>query len=1192
MLNHDKIINRLTIEQRISLVFSAQKLKREPIAEFDFHTISVDCNPFSGRNGYFTYFPQYKALASTWNTNIIQLAGKYSAIENNSLSGAKIFDLNFDSKISSASEDCFFNGKFISAFNNGVKDGGGIACVRFNCEDSENFHNKMSAFNNFIGDKPAVILIDTLEEIKFLKERHNYKKTLFGNSTTKENAVSLIQNGVSLVFTAEEIHSETCEHALKSVNTYNKALVDLNNGSINEAQFNAICESGNALSEQMLNRACNEVIEILCKLDGTSGENVLEPLMKFYPKEHKVSFDEILHNDFSYEAAKQSVILLKNEGVLPLNYKKKVAVIGDYVKNDIYIKDFAERFEIYKDLVFDCINDYEELNTVGYVHGYVKDLPQEDELIRKARKLAFSSDVVLVFLTAPKGEKALPENQLELLRQLKTTDKPIIGIVVSNNILDFSFSDLCSALIFSYNGGQGVNRAILDVITGRISPSGKMIETSFDEDLDYIPNYTVNESKYPFGFGLTYAQFEYSNFEVSNAGASVTIENKSNIDAFETVQLYVSKPDSKYGLVNKQLKGFAKVFVEAGCKQKVYIPFDDNTFTVYNNNLACYMIEGGKYVISLGNSYKDEKFISTLKLKKYLNKTLFKNRVIENGDQKQIDNQIGKIADSAEKQKIIKKNIFLTAANKIALAIFFLIYANVFSGLMIFSQYGNMSSSKFEIFTIIVSSIDAVISLFCLILIFVLISKRKKVKYIPANLVNDTLTQVIDNVGLFHQDSKITYVEDVIEEEIEEIKEESVQEEQIDVEEESDNLLNLDTQSQTEENYSYLNLNDVFNKYSIFIRSRRLAIEPFAMRSVFSSLLSTNFIFIKSSNKENLKKFIVATQEFFSSEKELFEINDRMSTVKDLLVNSYGDKKEISSFAKNLNNACLGDKLTILAINGVSVLKVGSLLAEFIKFNENPSITRFVNLNDTSSIKLKSNVKLMVIPEEDNFTEMLPEFLAKSVVCLNINVRDLDEEVNYEGDFVSLSWADVCDQLDDVRNSCFISEDNWKNIDKLEELLYEKEGVSFGNKITIFSEKFSSIFIDCNGEDYEAVDAIIAFKYLPIIKGLELYKKVGGDQEVSDLLDKVFGKDNLDRTSRLVKKIVIQQNIEQIEKHDDAEILNTTDNQSIANEEVTNLSSKDDVENLENVEILSKENQEENVSYNQDKSAEENKDNK
>lgn len=1163
MLKHDILIKKLTTEQKIKFVISGQNLKRESIPEFVFSPISVETNPLANRNGYFTCFPSLKALAASWNVDLFKKGGKYCAIENNYGEGANLFDLTFADREKSVSEDYFMNGQFLKSYISGVKEGDGISCVKLNSsEDCINYENKYVQFDYAAQSEPQVVLVDSVEDIEFLAyNNYDFNKTIFANANSKNSAVALLQEGASLVFVSPDLLDEAVEHAILAFNTYPKALFDLNNGNIDEAQFKAMQTKGFILSEDRLNSACDDLVDILVKIDDYHKNPIAEPIMKFYEKDHKVLFDEYGHDAFSYETAKQSIVLLKNDEVLPFGHKDKVAVFGDFAKNDYYAKKFSGRSEIYSDLIFDRINDYEELNAIGYVHGYLADIPVNQELLHKAGKLVKNCDYALVFLSPDAKENVLPQSQLELLKKIKEQGKKIVAVVVAQNFVDLSFADMCSAVLFAYDCGQGLARAVLDILSGRISPCGKLIETSLEENVEFLPAYCGKKTLYPFGHGLSYTNFLYSNFSVNSVGASVTIENVGKYDAYETVQLYISKPGSKSAMKYKQLKGFVKVFIPHGKKEKVFIPFDDSTFNVYDEKKGCFVIEGGSYKVTVGSSIKTVRAEATIKVRKYENRVLFANKVIIEKSGKRAEGEVNKFAYSADGQRFVRKNLKLSTAAKVGLCLFMIAYFNIVAGLIVFSRARYLPNMLDNI-NVIVLGVDLFVSFISFISMLIFLGRRHRKKYVPYGYVNDTLTNVIERAEEFKEEGRITYieyappaepepqpvetpvyeepeiVEEVIEEpvveQVEEIEEEVIEEveepvvlEEIQEVQEEFNVLNSVPRDDIDNNdYEEVSIFEIYENFNEFLKSKGLNLDAFSVRSIVTSVLTSNIIFIDTYSKDISNRIIAATQEFFSCDVETTQIPTSISSIRDLLVDELRSSPEATSFASRIYKAENTDKFNIMALNGVYMNDSMSYLSDFVALADNPSIDRNIKV-DSASVTLKRNTVLFIVPEEENFTEIMPEALARSSVSIFVKVKENYDELSYDKPIKLISYSKIQDLIDDAKDLVYINEETWKKFDQLEDLINEKEGFELGNKLVIFIEKFTSTFMECHGEDYQATDALICIKLLPILKKTALYNNVSGDTELQELLEKIFEVDNLEKTSKYIKKIVDETVVEQ-----------------------------------------------------------------
>ncbi|MBQ7468957.1 MAG: fibronectin type III-like domain-contianing protein, partial [Pseudobutyrivibrio sp.] len=205
----------------------------------------------------------------------------------------------------------------------------------------------------------------------------------------------------------------------------------------------------------------------------------------------------------------------------------------------------------------------------------------------------------------------------------------LVGVISAGSAIEMPWHHYFKAILHCYLNGQAGAGAAMDILTGGVNPSGKLSETIPRRHEDtpayrYYPSsqrtseyreslyvgyryYDTAEIPvlYPFGFGLSYTKFEYSNLTVTDTGVSFDVKNTGEMEGKEVAQLYVSLPGAKVFRPKKELKGFAKVSLKAGETKKVEIAFDDKTFRYWNVKTNKWEVEGGEYVIRIGASSAD-----------------------------------------------------------------------------------------------------------------------------------------------------------------------------------------------------------------------------------------------------------------------------------------------------------------------------------------------------------------------------------------------------------------------------------------------------------------------------------------------------------------------------------------------------------------------------------------------------------
>ena len=350
-------------------------------------------------------------------------------------------------------------------------------------------------------------------------------------------------------------------------------------------------------------------------------------------------FDEKSHHEIARKAAAQSAVLLKNEdGILPLKKGARVALIGDFAFDPRYQGAGSSMVNTTMlDNMADLIGQY-DLVLAGASKGYKRTGEEDAALAKEAVDLARTADVVLYCfgldeLSESEGvdrtHMRIPQNQISLLESLARVNKNVVGILSAGAPVEMPWHYCLKGLLHGYLYGQAGAGAMLDILTGRVNPSGRLNETypvryedtpafryypSEERNSEYREGLYVgyryyDTSKvrvmYPFGFGLSYTEFTFSDLKVDGTGVSFTVTNTGKADGAEVAQLYVGLPGAKVYRPEKELKGFAKVFLKAGESREVRIPFDDKTFRYWNVRTGRWEIEGGAYQIMIGASCAD-----------------------------------------------------------------------------------------------------------------------------------------------------------------------------------------------------------------------------------------------------------------------------------------------------------------------------------------------------------------------------------------------------------------------------------------------------------------------------------------------------------------------------------------------------------------------------------------------------------
>ncbi len=363
--------------------------------------------------------------------------------------------------------------------------------------------------------------------------------------------------------------------------------------------------------------------------------------------------DSIEHNKLSQEAAKKSMVLLKNDGLLPLDSKniKNIAVIGPNADSTLALRANYSGTPSQNITILDGVRKRVSEDTrVWYSVGShlfmnrEEDLAQPDDRLQEAVSMAERSDVVVLCLGLDAsvegeqndqgtaildagGDKAdlnLPESQRKLLNAVLATGKPTIVALLSGSALSIGeAADKAAAIVQCWYPGSRGGLAFAEMIFGDYSPAGRLPVTFYKstEELPPFADYSMEnrtykymkgEALYPFGFGLSYTSFEYSNIvcpQTVNNGEglslSVDVQNTGSVDSDEVVQIYIKDMEASVRVPKHSLCGFKRIHLKSGEKKTVTFEIDSSAMTVVDEaGKRC--IENGEFTLYVGGSQPDK----------------------------------------------------------------------------------------------------------------------------------------------------------------------------------------------------------------------------------------------------------------------------------------------------------------------------------------------------------------------------------------------------------------------------------------------------------------------------------------------------------------------------------------------------------------------------------------------------------
>ena len=414
------------------------------------------------------------------------------------------------------------------------------------------------------------------------------------------------------------------------------------------------------LEESVLDTAVERILTMVDKYltarKGIDPASMVHPL----PSSVERGYDVVAHHALARTTAEQSAVLLKNEDILPLQKDKKIAFIGEFAKVPrIQGGGSSHINNTWIESALDAAGD-----SVSYAQGFHIDEETTDEtLLQEAITLAKESDVAVIFAGLPDSFESegfdrthlnMPANQNELIARISEVQPNVVVVLHSGSPIAMPWLDKVAGVLQMYLAGQASGGAAVNLLFGDATPCGKLAETfplHLEDNPSYL-NFPGNREKvcyqegvfigyryydkkkmdvlFPFGYGLSYTDFTYSNMKVTVNGknaadvdviketdeivVSADITNTGNCDGAEIVQLYIKNPVVYEIRPEKELRDFAKVFLKAGETKTVTFTLNARAFSYYETRIHDWYAESGDYEILLASSSRDIRLQDTVSI--------------------------------------------------------------------------------------------------------------------------------------------------------------------------------------------------------------------------------------------------------------------------------------------------------------------------------------------------------------------------------------------------------------------------------------------------------------------------------------------------------------------------------------------------------------------------------------------------
>ena len=644
-LKYEKIINQMTLEEKARMMSGKNTWETVDFPQYGIPSMTLSDGPHGlrrqagagdhlGLNASLpaTCFPTAASVANSWDEKLGEEIGVALAEEAVTMGVNVILGPGLNIKRSPLcgrnfeyfSEDPYHAGKMAAAYIRGIQSQGIAACPKHFAANSQEL--RRMANDSVVDERTFRELYTTGFEIavkegkaKSIMSSYNEVNGIYANENSHMLQEILVDEWGFDGFVVSDWGGSN-DHALGVKNGSHLEMPGTGNSGVHDI-VEAV-KNGN-LTEEVLDQRLDELLSVIIDThQATEGKK-------------GTAFNVEAHHELARKAAEESVVLLKNEdNILPLRPGTKVTVIGDFAQNPRYQGAGSSLVNPAKQPEF-ILGEIGSsgLEMVAFEQGYRRNKKSDEKLLNQAKEAAKKAEVVLIFAGLDEISESegldrthmnMPQAQNMLIDEITTVNPNVIVVLSAGSAVEMPWYSYVRGIVHGYLGGQAGASAMLNVLTGKVCPSGKLNETypmhcgdtpvqhyypSKERSSEYrealyvgYRYYTTVDKKvrFPFGFGLSYTTFKYSDLKMDESGVTFQIRNTGKIKGTEIAQLYVGRKSDTVFRPVRELKGFARVTLEAGESKTVHIGFDDKTFRFYDTRTDTWEIETGDYEIMVG----------------------------------------------------------------------------------------------------------------------------------------------------------------------------------------------------------------------------------------------------------------------------------------------------------------------------------------------------------------------------------------------------------------------------------------------------------------------------------------------------------------------------------------------------------------------------------------------------------------
>lgn len=644
-LKHGEIIKQMSLEEKALMMSGKNTWETVDFEKYQIPSMAMADGPHGlrrqagagdhlGLNASLpaTCFPTAAAVANSWDEQLGEEIGAALAEEAVTMDVNVILGPGLNIKRSPLcgrnfeyfSEDPYHAGKMAAAYVRGIQSKGISACPKHFAANSQELRRMAS--DSVVDERAFREIYTTGFEIavkegktKSIMSSYNEVNGVYANENYHMLREILVDEWGFDGYVVSDWGGSN-DHALGVKNGSHLEMPGT--GKAGMRDIVRAVEAG-TLPEKILDERLDELLDVIFATHQAAADG------------KGTSFDVEEHHALARKAAEESIVLLKNGGgMLPLKPGTKVAVIGDFAKIPRYQGAGSSLVNPAKqpEAILDVIKE-SGLVMTAYEQGYVRNRKPKEALVKAAAEAAKNAEVVLIFAGLDEISESegldrshmhMPQAHNELIDAVTAVNPNVVVVLSAGSAVEMPWFDYVKGIVHGYLGGQAGASAMMNILTGKTCPSGKLNETypyhyedtpafryypSRERSSEYRESLYVGyryyttvgkKVRFPFGYGLSYTSFAYSNLRIDKAGVTFTLKNTGEVEGTEIAQLYIGRQSETVFRPVRELKGFVRVTLAPGEEKEVRIAFDDKTFRFYDTRTDTWEVESGSYQVMIG----------------------------------------------------------------------------------------------------------------------------------------------------------------------------------------------------------------------------------------------------------------------------------------------------------------------------------------------------------------------------------------------------------------------------------------------------------------------------------------------------------------------------------------------------------------------------------------------------------------